>query len=145
MTCKKAGHPDQPRLVDARQLQWGRFLGAKTDEDRAAAAKESKVISDTHETFMDMAADPAARREAERRWESKYFYDMDMQMCREEGEARGEARGRAAAVLSLLTARGIRLSGQALERVRTCSDVQLLDGWLLRAATMRPDADMFVE
>jgi flagellar biosynthesis/type III secretory pathway protein FliH len=56
-----------------------------------------------------------------------------------EGEAKGlregEARGKAAALLTVLAARGLAVDDEARGRIEACTDVARLDRWLARALT----------
>jgi Uma2 family endonuclease len=53
-----------------------------------------------------------------------------------EGLREGEVRGKAAALLTVLAARGLEVDAAARARVETCADVALLDRWLARALTV---------
>jgi hypothetical protein len=59
------------------------------------------------------------------------------------GEARGEARGKAAAVLAVLSARGLPVSNEARARIEACIDVAILDRWISRAATVSSIDEVF--
>ena len=59
------------------------------------------------------------------------------------GMAKGEAKGRAASVVAVLSARGMRLSDQQRARLEACSDVATLDRWIVRAATAESADDVF--
>ncbi|HEU4406845.1 MAG TPA: hypothetical protein VFS43_16375 [Polyangiaceae bacterium] len=54
-----------------------------------------------------------------------------------EGEAKGlregEAKGKAAALLTVLSARGLEVDGATRARIEACADVAQLDRWLARA------------
>jgi predicted transposase/invertase (TIGR01784 family) len=58
---------------------------------------------------------------------------------RREGEAKGlregEARGKAAALLTVLAARGLAVDDETRGRIEACTDVARLDRWLARALT----------
>ncbi|WP_431965157.1 hypothetical protein [Nocardia sp. bgisy134] len=53
------------------------------------------------------------------------------------GEERGEARGEARALLTMLRARHIRVPDEAEARIRECTDADLLNSWVERAATAK--------
>ena len=59
-----------------------------------------------------------------------------------EGEARGEARGKAAAVLTVLDARGIEVPDELRSRIIGCADIAQLDLWLQRAASAKNASDL---
>ena len=61
------------------------------------------------------------------------------------GEAKGEAKGRAAALLAVLGARGIEVSEELRVRILACTQLTMLEGWLVRAATARSAAEVFGE
>jgi predicted transposase/invertase (TIGR01784 family) len=60
-----------------------------------------------------------------------------------EGEARGQAKGKAEAVLVLLAARSIPIDEQARARILTCTDVALLDQWIIRATSIRSVSELW--
>ena len=130
--------------------------------DIVVAALEATILLDDDEVVgyhecIFAALDDAARRELEGRMTvgnyefqselakkafAKWFYEGRAEgeaKGRAEGEARGraegEAKGRATAVLAVLRARGIELNVRQRTRVLTCSDIEMLDGWLARAVT----------
>jgi PD-(D/E)XK nuclease family transposase len=61
------------------------------------------------------------------------------------GEAKGEAKGKAAAVLAVLSARGLPVSNEARTRIETCTDVAMLDLWISRAATVSSTEGVFAQ
>jgi hypothetical protein len=60
------------------------------------------------------------------------------------GEARGEAKGEAKAVLTVLRARGIEVDDETRERILACTDIEQLDIWVARAATVGSAEEIFV-
>src|SRR5262249_20962676 len=62
---------------------------------------------------------------------------------RVEGRAEGEAKGRAKAVLMVLDARGVDVPDDARARITECSDLDQLDIWVRRAATVDSINDLF--
>ncbi|MGC9378394.1 hypothetical protein [Streptomyces sp. MH13] len=62
---------------------------------------------------------------------------------RAEGKAEGEARGEAKGVLRVLEVRGLVITDAVRERIRTCSDLTLLNDWLDRAGTVERAEDLF--
>jgi hypothetical protein len=52
-----------------------------------------------------------------------------------QGRAEGRAEGEARALLAVLKARGIEVPDPIRERILACADLEVLDGWLARAAT----------
>src|SRR5262249_8340101 len=58
------------------------------------------------------------------------------------GEVKGEVKAKVGAILAVLAARGIAVSGGARARIEACKDVQMLDRWIGRAATMASAEDV---
>lgn len=54
---------------------------------------------------------------------------------RAQGRAEGEAKGRAEALLRILDARNLAVSRNQLAKVRACTDIAILDQWIVRAIT----------
>ena len=59
------------------------------------------------------------------------------------GFARGKAEGLADSILLNLSARGIEVPGDVQERIRTTTDVETLERWLLRAISTSSLEDVF--
>jgi hypothetical protein len=59
--------------------------------------------------------------------------------------AQGEAIGRAHAILSVLGARGLAVSDQERQRILECSDLAVLEKWIVRAVTAKSAADVLGE
>jgi hypothetical protein len=55
----------------------------------------------------------------------------------------GRAEGEAAAVLTVLDARGIEVPADARARITSCTDLDQLDSWLRRAATANLIDELF--
>lgn len=87
--------------------------------------------------------------EARRMWRdlmSAQTYPYQRTLFQEErAEGREEGREEMAVdgVLSVLTARGLRVSATQEEQVRACTDLDLLKKWWIRAATAETTADVF--
>lgn len=97
---------------------WGRFFGAKSDEDRAELAREDATMATAVEALEHLSQDPEARRLAREREDSVLLYELEKRFHRREGrregreegreEARAEARERLKAILrKLCTSMGI--------------------------------------
>jgi len=63
----------------------------------------------------------------------------------EEGRAEGAVEGQARAVLAVLDARGIDVPTDARTRIAECSNLDQLDLWVRRAATVASVRDLFAE
>ncbi len=64
---------------------------------------------------------------------------------RAEGHARGEAKGKADAVLVLLRGRGLHVPPDAEQRIQACADPEVLDRWLVRAASASDPSELFAD
>jgi hypothetical protein len=88
--------------------------------------------------YVLMALPAAARREMEIIMQTgthRYRNDL-LRKYYDLGEADGEARGEARAVLAVLSARGMPVSGEARDRIAACMDLAQLEVWIRRAATI---------
>lgn len=63
---------------------------------------------------------------------------------RVEGKIEGKIEGKAAAVCAILEARGLSLSDQQRERILETTDLETLDRWVRRAATIASADQLFV-
>jgi hypothetical protein len=57
--------------------------------------------------------------------------------------AQARAEGRAEALLHVLGARGISVDDAAAQRIRSCTDIAVLDSWLERAVSVRTAEELF--
>ncbi|MCD7440380.1 hypothetical protein K4B79_19405 [Streptomyces lincolnensis] len=64
---------------------------------------------------------------------------------RTEGRAEGKALGEAKGVLRVLEVRGLAISDDVRERITTCTDLDRLDDWLVRAGTVLRAEDLFTD
>ncbi len=62
-----------------------------------------------------------------------------------EGRAEGRAEGQARAVLTLLAARGIRVTDEVRAHITACKDVTTLDQWIVRAANATSAEEVVAE
>jgi len=145
---------EEPELV-----KWGTFLSATTDEDLEALAMKDPVLKLAKDALERLSADPLARTLAEQREMALFSYHLDMNKVRREGfqegeahgeargraegEARGRAEGRAAAILAVLAARQLTLNAEQRLRIESCNELETLDKWLSRAATVSNTAELF--
>ncbi|MFI0448124.1 hypothetical protein [Actinomadura sp. 6N118] len=60
-----------------------------------------------------------------------------------EHERRGEEKGERRALLTVLNARGLEVSAVERERITSCCDIDQLQEWVRRAATMEATAELF--
>jgi hypothetical protein len=59
------------------------------------------------------------------------------------GEARGEARHAARMLFKMLNERGLEVTEEQRETIRSCADVDQLDAWVYRAVTATTTAEVF--
>ncbi len=62
----------------------------------------------------------------------------------EKGLQEGMVQGRAASVLELLATRQVEVSEEHRARILDCKDVDQLRDWLVRAATAKSSAELFI-
>ncbi|GAA2069783.1 hypothetical protein [Actinomadura alba] len=60
-----------------------------------------------------------------------------------EGKAEGKAEGEAKAILEVLAARDLTLSEEARVRITSCTDLDQLENWIRRVATVESVEDLF--
>ena len=82
-------------LEEADLVRWGRFLAAETAEDREELAMQDPVMKEAKEALDRLSDDPAVQELAQRRKYEQYFYQHELQVMREEGEATGHTKGHA--------------------------------------------------
>jgi hypothetical protein len=61
-----------------------------------------------------------------------------------EGKAKGLAEGEIEALLTVLDARGLTVSGEARARITSCTDLAQVEEWIRRAVTATSLDDLFV-
>ena len=105
----------------------------------AARLEADKLKAYTH--LIRAAASPAARLALEALMTLTYK-DEWIDRIEAQGEAKGEARGLAEALLRVLAARGLD-PDPVRDLVLACSDTDLLQTWIEKAATARSLQDVF--
>ncbi len=123
--------------------RWARFLGAHTDEERSKVAKEDPMVNEAQKILVELSSDEEVRRLAEERELALKFWDMELELTREQGREEGEAKGRAQALLRLLSSRNVNLAPEQRKRIENCKDARTLDAWFDRALTLAPGEDPF--
>jgi hypothetical protein len=130
-------HPDVLTVADAA-------LAAATELDEARARFYSELVCHW--------LPEAARAILEAKMDIKHEFVSELSkrlqaIGRAEGEARGraegEARGRADALLHVLASRGIAVRDADAARIRSCSDVSMLDVWIERAVRVQTVEALF--
>ena len=79
-----------------------------------------------------------------------YEYQSDFHrkadaLGRAKGRAEGEAKGEATALLTFLDARGIHVGDEHKERIQACTDLDVLQRWIRRAATAASADELFTD
>ncbi|HEU4533739.1 MAG TPA: hypothetical protein VFS00_06460 [Polyangiaceae bacterium] len=91
----------------------------------------------------------AARRAIEAKMAmNSYQYQSDFAKTyfaqgKAEGEAEGMAKGEAKALLTMLEARGLKVTAAQRERVLGCLDLEQLEAWVRRAVAVETTAELF--
>ncbi|WP_405391252.1 hypothetical protein OG596_27380 [Streptomyces sp. NBC_01102] len=103
------------------------------------------------EPLVEFIAQGLGNRPAAQQWRNLVAVDLSFytsplsEEIRDEGRAQGRAQGRAESVLLLLGARGVAISDRTREKIRTCTDPELLGQWLVRAAVAATGDEIFRE
>ena len=71
------------------------------------------------------------------------FFDESQRQSFNRGRAEGRAEYAANAVISVLQARDLSLSDGQRSRIESCTDLELLDRWIRRAATVSSTDELF--
>jgi hypothetical protein len=131
-------HPDRGKILNA-------FVGALANVDQEQGWLYSDVV---------FAALPLAARRHLEALMSTETYEFQSEFMRNlvrkgldqglaEGRAEGEAAGEARAVLLVLSARGVEVSDADRDRITQCRDLDQLEVWVRRAATVMSSAELF--
>ena len=59
------------------------------------------------------------------------------------GRAEGREEGVARSVIAVLTARGFAVSDEVRHRIESCTDLDVLDGWIPKAVTVHSPEQLF--
>ncbi|GLY66195.1 hypothetical protein [Amycolatopsis taiwanensis] len=123
-------HPDQDKIFLA-------LLAALQHSDAEHASQYHDFV---------LATLPAAARKHLEDLMSTGTYEYKSEFVRKyihQGRAEGEAKGEAKAVLAVLESRGIEVPEQARERISGCTDLDQLEGWIRRVATVNSVDELF--
>ncbi len=115
---------------------------------RAALLATLGLSSDSQLLYCDLvltAVSEAARAALEKLMASgNYEFQSDFaKRYIAKGEAKGRAEGRAEALLTVLEARGLRVSDEARARILACTDAAQLDAWVRKAITITSVDELF--
>ena len=105
------------------------------------------MVNEAQTILEELSSDEAVRRLAERREIARKFWEMELELTREQSEARGREEGReegrAETILQILSERGIELPTEDRARLLACRDRSVLDKLVPRALTLQPGEDLF--
>lgn len=107
-----------------------------------------RSVDEQHATLyhdLVLAALPVvARQHLETLMTTTYEYQSDFaRKYVSQGRAEGRAEGEAAALLTVLAARGVDVPDEARARITACTELDQLETWIRRAATADSVADLF--
>jgi hypothetical protein len=105
-------------------------------------AANTKRIGDCRHSDWIRAALSAAARAALEKMMNLRNYEYQSDFARKH-DAQGRARGKASAILGVLEARGLSISEEQRARIEACSDLDVLDRWVRRAATATAIEELF--
>lgn len=94
-------------------------------------------------TIILRLASDAGRQLLEAMMKTGEYEKTLVERIHDKGIAVGETRGEASALLKLLDKRGLALSDEQRESVRTCTDAAQLDVWFDRAITAGSTDEIF--
>jgi len=130
--------PDEK--ADASLQRWAKFLGTKSESERAKVAKEDEVIAEARAVLDELLANEEVRRLAYERETQAVCYAIEvggahaagkaegMAVGKEEGRAEGEAKGKAVTLLRQITKRFGPLAEETTARIFAASIEQLERG-----------------
>lgn len=119
--------------------------GDHPERDRILHALMSVLVDDDlHERYADLvlANLPDAARHHLEKLMTTGTYEYQSDFARRYF-SKGKAEGEAKALLALLDARGIEITDEARTRITECTDVDQLETWVRRAATIDSINDLF--
>lgn len=95
--------------------------------------------------YVTVALEGDAQEEMERLMATKtYLYQGEYaQSLLAQGEEKGKAEGEAKSILIVLDARKVSLSEADRDRIRSCTDLAVLDEWVRRAGVVESADDLF--
>lgn len=126
------------------------------DPDIGAILKTlSTALRDVPETIanpiVELTAQGLGNRPAAQQWRNLVAVDLSFyksfmsEEIRDEGRAEGRAEGIARGILLFLARAGVDVPDEARERIVSCTDLDVLSRWLLRAPAATSVEDVFAE
>ena len=148
-----AGPHNMPVITDPAEVRKDLALAtlsaithAKNPDVGAILKAVTTVLRDTPQAIADpiieLISQGLAKRPAAELWRNLVAVDLSFykSYIAEEIRDEGRAEGRAEDILAVLAERGIDVPEEARQRITSCSDLEILQRWLLRAVTA-PSAD----
>ena len=144
-------------VVEA-QLRSAATHGRGRDAERVgkiAVAASLAVPEERRRLYIDLvlaSLGQAARQAVEQMMTQNYQYQSELfrrlvkegrEEGRDQGRKEGVAQAKAADVLRVLRARGIRVPKRAEARIGKCRDIRTLDRWITRAVTVSRASELF--
>ncbi|NED93766.1 hypothetical protein G1H11_00365 [Phytoactinopolyspora alkaliphila] len=134
----------QPRLATLAALAHSRNRSRQETVLRPYLTTMMSLGDEASEMYADYVVG-CLKQPDRARWEDFMTAPMEsfVQAYRDKYEAKGEARGEAKALLVVLRARGIDVPAAARARISDCTELDQLDSWLHRAATINSIDELF--
>ena len=93
--------------------------------------------------LVQAALGEAARKAFQMESRAIQFYDESQQRSFDRGRDKGQVESKANAVIAVLEARGVPVTEPQRERIVECTDTDMLDRWIRRAATIASTDELF--
>jgi hypothetical protein len=140
----------EPQLAVLSVMAHGRGEVTTATAIGVAAARAVKRLPEEQRMLYSLLIEAnlseAARKAIEMQPELEMFFSKaqrrNFERGRAEGKAEGWAEGAAAALLKILTRRGLTLTPDQRRRIMGCADVAMLERWLDRALSVSSTAEL---
>jgi hypothetical protein len=158
------GPEEAPAITDPEEAKKNPYLAvlcailhghdAETDTavSGAAVARDAVGQLDDGVLLFDLiksSLGEAARKAFEMLPETYQFQDEALQKSFDRGQQQGQQQGalasKAADVIAVLEARGLEVTDEQRERITSAADLDLLDRWVRRAATISATDELFAD
>ncbi len=134
-----------PELAVLSVMAHGRGPKGKAVAEAALSALQLESIDPKRATiYLDiiLASVSKALRPALEEQMSTSYYQYQSEMFKRPF-AQGKADGKAEDIMTVLGARGIKVTAKVKRRIVACTDLAQLDQWLVRAVTVESAAELF--
>jgi Arc/MetJ-type ribon-helix-helix transcriptional regulator len=126
-------------LSDDRQLLYHDLVSTALPE-AARIALEKLMASGNYEFQSDFARKYLTKGREEGLEKGR---EEGLEKGLEKGREEGEVAGQAKALLAVLESRGMRISKKARTRILACTDIEQIDAWLRKAASVASVDELF--